>query len=84
MRNRGKSEHIDDGSKLTIQNDVRDLETVRQHFGVTRFTPVGYSYLGLMVVMYAMEHPDHVERIVQLGPVPLKFGTPISSGGDGE
>jgi proline iminopeptidase len=75
MRNRGKSEHIDDGSKLTIQNDVRDLETVRQHFGVAKFTPVGYSYLGLMVVMYAMEHPDRVERIVQLGPVPLKFGT---------
>jgi len=75
MRNRGKSEHIEDGSKLTIQNDVRDLETVRQHFGANKFTPVGYSYLGLMVVMYAMEHPQHVERIVQLGPVPLKFGT---------
>ena len=75
MRDRGKSGHIDDGSKLTIQNDVRDLETVRQHFNVAKFTPVGYSYLGLMVVMYAMEHPEHVERIVQLGPVPLKFGT---------
>ena len=75
MRNRGKSEHIEDGNKLTIQNDVRDLETVRQHFGIAKFTPVGYSYLGLMVVMYAMDHPDHVDRIVQLGPVPLKFGT---------
>lgn len=75
IRNRGKSEHIDDSSKLTIQNDVRDLETVRQHFGVDKFTPVGYSYLGLMVVMYAMDHPEHVTRIVQLGPVPLKFGT---------
>ena len=28
-----------------------------------------------MSVMYAMEYPQHVERIVQLGPVPLKFGT---------
>jgi len=75
MRNRGKSEHIEDVKKLTIQNDVRDLETVRQHFGVAKFSLVGYSYLGLMVAIYAMEHPDHVARIVQLGPVPLKFGT---------
>src|SRR5215813_5415972 len=75
MRNRGKSEHIEDVKKLTIQNDVRDLETVRQQFGVAKFSLVGYSYLGLMVAMYAMEHPDHVARIIQLGPVPLKFGT---------
>jgi pimeloyl-ACP methyl ester carboxylesterase len=75
MRNRGKSESISDGSKLTIHDDVRDLETVRRYFHVEKFVPVGYSYLGLMVVMYAMEHADRVERIIQLGPVPLKFGS---------
>jgi pimeloyl-ACP methyl ester carboxylesterase len=26
-------------------------------------------------VMYTMDHPDAVERLVQLGPVPIKFGT---------
>ena len=36
---------------------------------------MGYSYLGFMVVLYAMDHPDRVERLVQLGPVPRKFGT---------
>jgi pimeloyl-ACP methyl ester carboxylesterase len=35
---------------------------------------IGYSYTGLMIVMYAMDHPDHVERLIQLGPVPIKFG----------
>ncbi|HSR49717.1 MAG TPA: alpha/beta hydrolase [Acidobacteriota bacterium] len=75
MRNRGKSESIADGSRLTIEADVSDLEAVRRHFGVERFSPIGYSYLGLMVVLYAVEHPQHVERIVQLGPVPMRFGT---------
>jgi pimeloyl-ACP methyl ester carboxylesterase len=27
------------------------------------------------VVLYAMKYPQHVERLVQLGPVPLKYGT---------
>ncbi|HEX9161685.1 MAG TPA: alpha/beta fold hydrolase [Thermoanaerobaculia bacterium] len=74
-RNRGRSSHLDDVSSVTIQQDVKDLETVRAHFNVDKFVPVGFSYLGLMVAMYAIDHPDHVSRIVQLGPVPMKFET---------
>ena len=75
MRNRGRSSRVKEGALLTIQKDVEDLETVRRHFGVERFVPVGFSYLGLMVILYAMDHPDRVERLVQLGPVPRKFNT---------
>jgi pimeloyl-ACP methyl ester carboxylesterase len=80
MRNRGRSSRVEDGKLITIQKDVEDLDAVRRHFGVERFVPVGYSYLGLMVVLYAIEHPERVERLVQLGPVPRKFGTeyPVS------
>lgn len=70
MRNRGRSSPVEADSLLTLHKDVEDLEAVRRHFGVKRFTPVGYSYLGLMVVLYAMEHPDRVKRLVQMGPVP--------------
>lgn len=75
MRNRGRSSRVEDGALLTIQKDVEDLEAVRRHFKVERFVPVGYSYLGFMVVLYAMEHGDRVERLVQIGPIPRKFGT---------
>src|SRR5262245_9163696 len=75
MRNRGRSSSVSDGALLTIQKDVEDLEAVRRHFKVEKFVPVGYSYLGFMVVLYAMAHADHVERLVQIGPVPRKFGT---------
>jgi len=75
MRNRGRSDAVSDGSRITIQDDIKDLEKVRQHFKVKKFVAVGYSYLGMMVVLYTMEHPQSVERIVQFGPVPLKFGT---------
>lgn len=75
MRNRGRSDAVSDGSRITIQDDVKDLETVRQHFGLKSINLVGYSYLGLMVVLYAIEHPQQVVRIVQFGPVPLLFPT---------
>ena len=80
MRNRGRSSRVEEGRLLTIQKDVEDLEAVRRHFRVDRFVPVGYSYLGLMVVLYAMDHPERVERLVQLGPVPRKFGTEYPAG----
>jgi pimeloyl-ACP methyl ester carboxylesterase/ketosteroid isomerase-like protein len=74
-RDRGRSSRVDAAEMLTIQQDVKDLETVRAHFNVDKFVPVGFSYLGLMVAMYAAEHPERVTRIVQLGPVPRKSGT---------
>jgi pimeloyl-ACP methyl ester carboxylesterase len=60
---------------LTLEHDVQDLEAVRRHFGVERFSTVGYSYLGKMVVLYALRHPERVERIVQIGPVPMALAT---------
>lgn len=76
MRNRGKSGRVEDLSEITILGDVQDVEALRAHFGFEKVSLVGYSYLGLMVALYANEHPDRVDRIVQIAPVPRKFGTP--------
>jgi proline iminopeptidase len=75
MRNRGRSSAVADGGRITIQDDVTDLERIRQHFRLKKVNLIGESYLGLMVVMYAMKHPQNVGRIIQIGPVPLKFDT---------
>lgn len=75
MRNRGRSDFVRDGSLLTLDHDVQDLEAVRRHFEVDRFSTVGYSYLGKMVVFYALRHPERVERIVQIGAVPMALGS---------
>lgn len=77
MRNRGASSRVEDGAALTILEDVRDLEAVRAHFKAERVSLVGYSYLGLMVALYASEHPERVDRMVQIGPVPRRFDTPF-------
>ncbi len=73
MRNRGRSEHVENVKTLTIQQDVKDMEAVRRQLKIEKFVPVGFSYLGLMVALYALDHPDRVSRIVQLGPVAMKW-----------
>lgn len=68
LRSRGKSSAT---SAISIQNDAKDLETVREFFNVDRIIPVGYSYLGMMVALYAREHPQRVEKMVQLAPLAM-------------
>jgi proline iminopeptidase len=75
MRDRGKSGEVTDAAKITIQKDVDDLEAVRKHFGADKVSLIGESYLGMMVVLYATQHSEHVARIVQIGPVSRRFGS---------
>jgi proline iminopeptidase len=63
-RSRGRSDSIHDAKRETIMDDVHDLETVRKHFGAEKVSPVGYSYMGLLVILYTKDHPEHIERVI--------------------
>ena len=71
VRNRGRSDQVQDGGELLggIPRDAFDLEAVRRHFGLDEVQLIGHSYMGLMVILYAMRYPAHVDRIVQIGPM---------------
>jgi proline iminopeptidase len=72
LRNRGQSDFITDDSKLQrgIHQDADDLEFVRRHFGLTQLNLIGHSYAGTVVMLYAVNHPFHAGRIVQIGATP--------------
>jgi proline iminopeptidase len=69
LRNRCRSDYITDSAKLQrgIQNDIDDIEAVRQHFGLNRIDLVAHSYAGKVVMLYAMKYPASVERLVLIG-----------------
>ena len=71
LRNRGRSDSVSDPAKLKrgVLQDVDDLEAVRRHFGYSKVDLIGHSYLGMTVVLYTMKFPEHVNRIVQIGPM---------------
>jgi len=77
LRNRGRSEPVNDGSKLArgIHNDVDDIEAVRRHFEIDQVDLIGHSYVGLTVILYALKYPAHIHRIVQIGPAQPKAAT---------
>ena len=75
MRGRGRSDALADSTRISIQQEVRDLEAVRRHVGAERIALVGWSYLGMLVMRYAAEYPGRVRRIVQLGPLAREFRT---------
>jgi proline iminopeptidase len=79
-RSRGRSDSIQDAKRETILDDVHDLETVRKHFGAEKVSPIGYSYMGLLVILYTKDHPEHVERVIQMGPVPMDYRTKYPAG----
>ena len=76
MRGRGRSSRVLDGSKLGFQFEIEDLETIRKHFQINRMSLIGFSYLGAVVALYAAEYPNHVKRIVQMGPMPPRSVAP--------
>ena len=71
LRNRGRSETVTDASKLAqgVHHDVEDMEAIRRHFGFNQVDLIGHSYQGLVIMLYAMKYPGHVNRLVQIGPV---------------
>jgi proline iminopeptidase len=50
---------------------VADLEALRDHWGLERLTLLGYSWGGLLAVLYALEHPRRVERLALVSSAPV-------------
>lgn len=59
--------------QISFMEDVEDIERMRRHFGYERINLVGWSYLGCVVMLYALKYPAHVENIIQIGPIPYNY-----------
>ncbi len=68
-RGRGRSERDPNPANIWTDYEVRDLETVRQHFGLERMALLGWSALGAIAALYAVTHPDRVDRLVMMCPL---------------
>jgi proline iminopeptidase len=49
---------------------VFDLEALRQEWGMEHLTLAGYSWGGLLALLYAIEFPNRVERLALVSPAP--------------
>ncbi|MGH6690252.1 MAG: alpha/beta fold hydrolase [Gammaproteobacteria bacterium] len=68
-RGRGRSDSPDT-LRVSLDHQVSDLESIRDGLGIERMALIGWSGLGMEIVVYAMHYPERVTRIVQVAPVP--------------
>lgn len=68
-RGRGRSDAVP-AERVSARHQVTDLEDLRIALGLERFVLLGFSGMGKELFGYLAEHPERVERMLQVGPVP--------------
>lgn len=53
---------------------VADLEALRRAWGIDRLSIAGYSWGGLLAVLYALEYPTRVASLALVSPAPVWRG----------
>ncbi|WP_310571736.1 alpha/beta hydrolase [Gemmatimonas sp.] len=74
QRGAGRSTLPTDTTTLSATQQIADLEAVRVHFGIDRLTLIAHSYGPLLAATYAIAHPEHMRRMILIGPVPPRRG----------
>ena len=52
------------------KEQVADLDALRELWGMDSLTLAGYSWGGLLAILYAVHHPDRVSRLALVSPAP--------------
>jgi len=69
-RGRGNSTTVLDPSTVSLETELADIDTARAYFGLERMNLAGTSFWGGLVGVYAARHPERVERLMLLNPIP--------------
>jgi proline iminopeptidase len=73
QRGAGRSTLVADSASLDAQRFVDDLEVVRSHFGLDRLALLGHSWGAALAALYAVQHPERVERFLLINPGAISY-----------
>ncbi|MBT6156865.1 MAG: alpha/beta fold hydrolase [Planctomycetaceae bacterium] len=68
-RGSGRSRDSDPDS-WTLENNIDDLDALREHFGLERISILGSSYGGMVALGYAIRYPDRVANLILVATAP--------------
>lgn len=72
VRNRGRSDALEDPTRLGFSVEVTDLEAIRQSFAIEQFGALGWSYHAGIIATYAIQHPERVTKMVMAAAIPVR------------
>jgi proline iminopeptidase len=65
QRGTGKSKlPVLDSSTITMKLMLDDMEALRKHFGIKKWSLLGHSFGGIVASYYATRYPQNIERII--------------------
>lgn len=67
----GGQSPVDRNTPLGWQEHVEDLDALRDRWRIDRLTLLGYSWGGLLALLYAATHPERVGRLALVAPVSM-------------
>jgi proline iminopeptidase len=70
QRGRGRSAENVQPTKVSIQSEMDDLETLRAYFQLESVTLLGHSWGGLLAMEYALRYPEHVSHLILMNGAP--------------
>jgi proline iminopeptidase len=53
-----------DSSTITMKLMLDDVEALRKHFGIKKWSLLGHSFGGILASYYATRYPQNIERII--------------------
>lgn len=59
-----------DKSTYTLDQNVEDMEALRQHLGLEKIIAIGGSYGGMVALTYATRYPQHLSHLIAIATVP--------------
>lgn len=65
----GKSSLNVDSSSITIDNFVKDIDEIRQSFGIKKLNLMAHSWGGLLALKYAIKYPDKVKSLILISSI---------------
>lgn len=68
-RGQGRSARGDKAS-YTLENNVEDMEALRQYLGLEKIVVIGASYGDMVALTYASRYPDRVSHLIAIVTVP--------------
>ena len=68
-RGSGRSAPVDLATN-TLDENVDDIEALREYFGLERISILGWSYGGMVAQGYAIRYPDRVSHLVLMATSP--------------
>ncbi|HLR41753.1 MAG TPA: alpha/beta fold hydrolase [Pseudogracilibacillus sp.] len=60
----------EDPESYTLENNVEDLEALREHLGLSKIWVLGHSYGGMVAMSYALKYQDNLSGLLLITTSP--------------